>query len=64
MEPNRLSAVLHGVVVIALMGGVGLILLAGPLLTAVGVVLVIAGLIGLMPALRYWLDASEQSAAE
>lgn len=60
MHPERLSALLQAGVMVAVVLGIWLIIRAGPVLTGVGVVLVIAGLIGLMPALRYRLavDAS------
>lgn len=64
MEPERLSQLLHAGVVLAVAVGIGLILLAGPLLTGVGVVLVIAGLIGLMPALRYRLATDRPTGEE
>lgn len=64
MGPDQLSRVLNLGVVLAVAIGIGLILLAGPLLTGVGVVLVIAGLIGLMPALRYRLATDRSSSQE
>lgn len=64
MEPNRLSDLLHAGVVLAIGVGVALILLTGPVLTGIGVVLIIAGLIGLMPALRYRLATDEPAGEE
>lgn len=64
IEPNQLSRVLNLGVVLTLAIGIGLILLAGPLQTGLGVVLVIAGLIGLMPALRYRLATDRSSGQE
>lgn len=64
MDPDRLSNVLHGGVVLSIAAGIGLIIRAGPIWTGVGVVLVIAGLIGLMPALRYQLATDRPSGAE
>ncbi|MFB6361581.1 MAG: hypothetical protein ABEH59_09705 [Halobacteriales archaeon] len=61
MDPSRTSVLLHGGVILALAIGVGLIIGGGSLLTGVGVVLVITGLIGLMPALRYRLEANQPS---
>lgn len=61
MDPGRTSTMLHAGVVVAVAIGVGLIIVAGSLLTGVGVVLVILGLIGLMPALRYRLEANPPS---
>ncbi|NIS30253.1 MAG: hypothetical protein GWN73_07455, partial [Actinobacteria bacterium] len=55
MHADTASNLLHIGVVLAVAVGIALITQAGPLLTGVGVVLVIAGLIGLMPALRYQL---------
>lgn len=53
-----MSTLLHVGVGVALVGGIGLILGAGPVLTGVGVLLVILGLIGLMPALYFRLAAN------
>lgn len=64
MDPDQLSRLLNLGVVLAVAIGIGLILLAGPLLTGTGVVLVIAGLIGLMPALRYRLATDRSSGQE
>lgn len=64
MDPGRISVLLYLGVVLAVAIGVGLILTAGSLLTGVGVVLVIAGLIGLMPALQYYLQANQPSIGE
>lgn len=64
MEPDQLSTLLHAGVVLAIAVGIGLILRAGPLLTGVGVVLVIGGLIGLMPALRFQLATNEPGGEE
>lgn len=61
MDPGRISVLLLLGVVLAVASGVGLIITAGALLTGVGVVLVIAGLIGLMPALQYYLKAKAAS---
>jgi hypothetical protein len=61
MDPGRISVLLVLGVVLAVASGVGLIITAGPLLTGVGVVLVIAGLIGLMPALQYYLEGNQPS---
>jgi len=49
-------------VAVALVFGVGFIAFAGPFLTAVGVVLVILGLVSLMPAFRNFVD--EQPSVE
>lgn len=64
MDPGRLSSLLHVGVVLSIVAGIAMILGAGPLLTGIGVVLVIAGLIGLMPALRYRLATDETASQE
>jgi hypothetical protein len=64
MDPVRLSTVLEAGVVIAIVAGVALILNTGPALTGVGVLLVIAGLIGLMPALKFQLEANPPGASD
>lgn len=64
MDPDSLSSLLHVGVVLSIVAGIALILGAGPLLTGVGVVFVIAGLIGLMPALRYQLATDEAADQE
>lgn len=64
MDPDRLSKLLHAGVILSVAAGIALILGAGPVLTGVGVVLIIAGLIGLMPALRYQLATGEPAGEE
>ena len=64
MRASTASSLLHAGVVLAVAVGVVLITQTGPLLTGVGVVLVIAGLIGLMPALRYQLAPGREGREE
>lgn len=64
MDAAHVSKVLHAGVIVSVAVGVALILGAGPVLTGIGVLLVIAGLIGLMPALQYQLAASEPGGEE
>lgn len=64
MHPARMSMLMFAGVILSVAAGVALILGAGPVLTGIGVLLVIAGLIGLMPALQYQLASSERSGEE
>lgn len=63
MDASTVSTVLHVGVIAAIAVGVAFIALGTPLQTGVGVVLVILGLIGLMPALRFRL-ATDRPAGE
>jgi len=64
MELSGISTLLYLGVVLAIAIGVGLIIRTGAILTGLGVVLVIAGLMGLMPALRYHLRANQPTTGE
>lgn len=59
MDANRIKNLLQVWVVVALVAGVGAILLGRALMTAIGVVLVILGLMSLMPAIRFWLKTTD-----
>ncbi|MFB6353690.1 MAG: hypothetical protein ABEJ92_06345 [Halobacteriales archaeon] len=64
MDPETLGTLLEVGVLLAIPLGIGLIFFGSALLAGVGVVLVILGLIGLMPALRYTVLLSEPAGSE
>lgn len=64
MKLGRRAIVLWVWVLVATAGGVGLIMLGQRLLSMIGVVAIILGLISLMPALMYTLEDGEESPYE
>lgn len=64
MNPETLGTLFEAGVLLAIPLGIGLIVFGGALHAGVGVVLVILGLIGLMPALRYTVMLPESAGSE
>jgi hypothetical protein len=61
MDHDRLGAVFRVWTPIAIVGGVVLTFTGSPTLTAIGVVVLILGLMSLLPVLRFtWLRGSKQ----
>lgn len=56
MDRSTFLTALHAVVVTVIVLGVGFIIFGDPFVTVVGILAVIAGLMGLMPVARYGLE--------
>ncbi|MFB6146119.1 MAG: hypothetical protein ABEJ08_00345 [Halobacteriaceae archaeon] len=64
VDGDTISTVFRAWVIVSLVAGTASIIFGGPMVTVVGVVLIIVGLMSLMPALRDFVVESESSAAE